>query len=65
MEKKKPKQKPPNDIAIRLPENQKHFKVELNKLAKRNGMSLTALMLHVIEWFLEEHRSKPFSIRLK
>jgi hypothetical protein len=44
------------DIQIRLPENKKHLKNELKKIAKKNRLSLTQLITFIFEWWLEERK---------
>ena len=53
------------DISLRLPEDKKYLKKELVKISKKNNLTLTNLMIYVIEWFLEERKDKEFTIKLK
>ena len=53
------------DIGLRLPEDKKYLKKELVKISKKNNLTLTNLMIYVIEWFLEERKEKEFAIKLK
>lgn len=54
----------PNDIAVRLPASKKHLKNDLLKIAKRNDMTMTQLMVVVIESFLALPE-KTITIKLK
>jgi len=54
------------DIVLRLPDEKKALKKELVKIAKRNRMTLTSLMIYMMEWFLEEiDQGKEFVIKIK
>ena len=53
------------DISLRLPEDKKYLKKELVKIAKRNNLTVTNLMIYVIERFSEERNEKEFAIELK
>jgi len=53
------------DISLRLPEDKKYLKKELVKISKKNNLTLTNLMIYVMEWFLEERKDKEFTIKLK
>ena len=54
------------DIQIRLSENKKHLKAELQKIAKKNRMSLTQLVTFIIEWWFEERKSgKEFKVPIE
>jgi len=53
------------DISLRLPEDKKYLKKELVKIAKRNNLTVTNLMIYVIERFSEERNEKEFAIKLK
>ena len=55
----------PFDIAIRLPESKKYIKDKLKTIAKRNGLTMTTLLIFVIDWFLEEHKGKKIEIKLR
>lgn len=59
------KERPAHDISIRLPKGKKHLKRELMKVAAKNEMTLTVLMISVIEWFLEERKDREFAIKLR
>lgn len=54
----------PPDIAFRLGDK-KHYKTQLKRIAKTNGMTMQQLMIHIVEWFLEEKKKKTFTIKLK
>ena len=54
----------PPDIAFRLGDK-KHYKTKLKKIAKTNGMTMQQLMIHIVEWFLEEKKKRDFVIKLK
>jgi hypothetical protein len=43
----------PHDISIRFPKEKKYLKKKLVKLAKENGISVCALMVKMIEIYLE------------
>ena len=54
------------DIVIRLPDDKKHMKTRLKRLAKRNRMTLTEMMIRIMEWFLEEiDKGKEFTIKIE
>jgi len=54
------------DIVLRLPEDKKHLKTKVKKIAKKNRMTLTEMMVRIMEWFLEEMDSgKDFTIRIE
>jgi hypothetical protein len=53
------------DISLRLPEDKKYLKKELVKVEKKNHLTLTNLMIYVIEWFLEERKDQEFTIKLR
>ena len=60
------KLKPPFDISIRLPLGKKHLKEKIVKMAADNGISMTTLVIYMIEWFLEERqKNRVFTITLK
>ena len=52
------------DICIRLGDK-KYIKKELEKIAKKNGITLQQLVIYIMEWFLEEKKKKTFQIKLK
>lgn len=51
-------------IAVRL-RGKNYLKKELEKIAKRNKISLNTLMINIIEWWLEEKGKRNFRIKLK
>jgi len=48
------------DLYIRLPKNQKHLKVDLAEIAKKNNVSLTRIVLDAIEYYLGKRQRKVF-----
>ena len=57
-------EKQPPDISIRL-HGKNYLKKELQKIAKRNKISMNTLMINIIEWWLEEKGKRNFQIKLK
>jgi len=55
----------PADLYIRLPEDKKPIKKELEKIAAENNMPLNQLMIVIVEWFLEERKEREFTIKLR
>ena len=56
----------PHDIYIRFPKAKKGLKEKLVKLAKRNGLPLTQMMIIIIEDFLQRTKEdKSIEIKLK
>ncbi len=55
----------PADLYIRLPEDKKGIKKELEKIAAKNDIPLNRLMIAVVQWFLEEREKREFTIKLK
>ncbi len=55
----------PADLYIRLPKDNVKIKQELVKIAAKNDITLNRLMISIVEWFLEERKSKEFVIKLK
>ena len=54
------------DIVLRLPDEKKILKQRLKKIAKRNRLNLTELMIYMMEWYLEEHdKGTEFVIKIK
>ena len=47
-----------HDIYIRLPEAKEDIKVRLQRIAKRNGMTMNELCVIALEQFLEDVKSK-------
>lgn len=55
-----------HDIAIRLPDDKKPLKKRLVKIAKKNRLTLTDMMIYMMEWFLEEIDSgRDFTIKIQ
>ena len=53
------------DIVIRLPDDKKHMKTKLKRIAKRNRMTMTEMMIRIMEWFLEEiDKGAEFTIKI-
>ena len=60
------KNKPGHDIAIRLPADKKHLKTALWKVAVKNNMTFTQLMVIVIENFFDDYKAKNgITVKLK
>ena len=58
--------RPNPDIILRLPEDKKILKAKIKKIAKRNRLDFTKMMIYIMEWFLEEmDRGKEFVIKIK
>jgi len=55
----------PADLYIRLPEDKKPIKKELEKIAAENNMPLNQLMIVIVEWFLKEKKVREFTIKLR
>lgn len=53
------------DIYIRLPQAKKKIKEDLKEVAKRNGMTLTQLVIQILEQFLSEINKGPVSFSIK
>ena len=54
------------DIVLRLPDEKKILKKEIVRIAKKNRLTLTAMLIYIMEWFLEEIKAgKEFSIKIK
>lgn len=50
-----PKQKD-NEITIRLGPSDESLKKQIRRIAKKNNMTLQALMVEIIKWFLAKHK---------
>ena len=55
----------PADLYIRLPEDKKGIKKELEKIAANNDIPLNWLMIAIVQWFLEERKDREFTIKLR
>ena len=55
----------PADLYIRLPDDKKGIKKELEKIAAKNDIPLNRLMLAIVQWYLEEREKGEFTIKLK
>jgi len=55
----------PADLYIRLPEDKKGIKKELEKIAANNDIPLNRLMIAIVQWFLEERKDREFTIKLR
>jgi hypothetical protein len=54
------------DIVLRLPADKKHLKAKIKRIAKKNRMTLTEMMIRMMEWFLEEIESgRDFTIKIQ
>ena len=54
------------DIVLRLPDDKKHLKAKVRRIAKRNRMTMTEMMIRIMEWFLEEiDKGKEFTVTIK
>lgn len=57
--------KPGHDIAIRLPADKKHLREKIWEVARKNNMTLTQLMVIVIESFLVSYKANGIIVKLK
>jgi len=55
----------PADLYVRLPDNKKYIKIELLKIAKKNNMTLGAVVGLGLEWFVEEKKKREITIKIK
>jgi len=55
----------PADLYIRLPEDKKGIKKELEKIAANNDIPLNRLMIAIVQWFLEERKDREFTFKLR
>lgn len=53
------------DIVLRLPDEKKILKKRIVRIAKKNRLTLTDMMIYMMEWFLQEMESgREFTIKI-